>query len=209
VRAALYLRVSTEEQTTANQRAELEAYVARRGWVLAGVYDDTGSGGGGARPGWRALMNDARRRRMDVVCVWALDRITRRGASALHSIFAELDALGVAAWSYSEPLIDTSGPFRDVLISFLGTLAKMERQKISERTKSGMARARRDGVPLGRPRLDSAKLASAANLVAHGFSYRAAAKARGVSPTALRRWVRQNGSTTPHAPDPRQLAIPE
>jgi putative DNA-invertase from lambdoid prophage Rac len=115
--------------------------------------------------------------------------------------------LGVVLISARETWLDTGGPVRPLLVAIFAWLAEQESIRLSERTSAGLERARRAGIPLGRPKCDSAKLASAANLVAHGFSYRKAAKARGVSDSSLRRWVRQIGSTTPHAPDPRQLKL--
>jgi putative DNA-invertase from lambdoid prophage Rac len=205
MRAALYLRVSTEDQTTANQRQVLEELAQRRGWTVERVVDETASGAGD-RPLWRRLMADAKRRAFDVVVVWALDRIGRSMHGTISDV-VELDRAGVDVVSYSEPWLDMRGPTRTLLIAVFSWVAEQERQRLIERTKAGMARAKRQGRHPGRPRADSAKLASAANLVAHGFSYRKAAQARGVSARSLARWVRQNGATTPLADDPRQTTL--
>jgi len=104
VRAALYCRVSSEAQTTDNQLLELRAYVATRRWTLAGEFRDEGvSGSKDRRPALDRLMTDARRGRVDVICVWSLDRF---GRSLAHVVTAvqELHERGVAFVSLKEGL---------------------------------------------------------------------------------------------------------
>jgi DNA invertase Pin-like site-specific DNA recombinase len=90
-RAALYLRVSTDGQTTENQRLALEAVAAQRGWSVGATYDDNGISGAKGRvnrPGLDALLNDATRGRFDVAMVWAMDRLGRTGGSDRHAACA-------------------------------------------------------------------------------------------------------------------------
>jgi putative DNA-invertase from lambdoid prophage Rac len=209
VRAALYLRVSTEEQTTENQRQVLEELAQRRGWRVERVVDETASGAGD-RPLWRRLMVDARRRAFDVVVVWALDRIGR----SMHGTIAdvvELDRVGVDVVSYSEPWLDMRGPTRTLLVAVFSWVAEQERARLVERTKAGMARAKREGRRAGRPRTEPAKLACGLRLVEEGATVAAAARIAKVSEPTLRRYVRERRQKEPALDggrDPRQMVIP-
>jgi DNA invertase Pin-like site-specific DNA recombinase len=83
MRAAIYARVSTSDQTNAIQIRELTEYVGNRGWELAGTYQDHMSGAKASRPGLDQLMADARRRKFDIVVAWKLDRF---GRSLVHCV---------------------------------------------------------------------------------------------------------------------------
>ena len=95
MKAAIYARVSTADQNNAIQTRELTEYIQRRGWELAGIYQDTMSGAKASRPGLDKLMSDARQRRFDAVLVWKLDRF---GRSLVHCVsgIQELSSLGVS-----------------------------------------------------------------------------------------------------------------
>ena len=160
MRAALYCRVSSDSQTVDNQLLELRAYVGTRQWTLVGEFQDEGvSGSKDRRPALDRLMAEARRGRVDVICVWSLDRF---GRSLAHVVTAvqELHERGVAFVSLKEGL-DLSTAAGRLQLHILSALGEFERARLIERTKAGLARARRQGTRLGRRpvRLAAAKLA--------------------------------------------------
>src|SRR5262245_15302177 len=107
MRAAAYLRVSTEEQTTDNQALELRAYAARAGHEITAEFIDVESGSKSDRQGLTALLDAASRREFDVVLFVRLDRITRLGASHMHAFFDRLDAFGVGYKSLNDCWLDS------------------------------------------------------------------------------------------------------
>lgn len=197
MRAAVYARVSTTEQTTANQLIELRQYVAARGWGPAREFVDEGiSGSKESRPALDGLIRDARRRRVDVLIVWRLDRLAR---SLRHLIFLleELNALGVAFVSLGEG-IDTSTPAGRLQLHVLGAIAEFERERLRERVIAGMRRAKGQGKHVGRPRRVVPDLTHVA-----GLSVREAATALGVSPATAHRWLSRKGPIREGTPSPR------
>jgi DNA invertase Pin-like site-specific DNA recombinase len=155
IRAAAYLRVSTQSQELDNQRTEIAPFVERRGWELVRIFEDVVSGGKTEkdRPGFAAMLKAAHQRKFDILVFWALDRLTREGTRATLNYLQRLDSKGVNYVSYQEQWLDSTGPFRDVMISMFATLAKQERARISERTIAGLNIARAKGKRLGRPAL--------------------------------------------------------
>lgn len=187
MRAALYVRVSTVDQHTENQQDELLRFTTARGWS-ATTYADRGvSGAKERRAGLDSLVRAARRRQVDAVVVWRLDRL---GRSLRHLILLidELTALGVAFVSLGEG-IDTSTPAGRLQLHVLGAIAEFERERIRERVRAGIMRARKQGKRLGRPPkpLSAAQLASV-----EGLSVRAAAKRLGVSKSVM--WAARQAS---------------
>src|SRR5262245_33312279 len=186
MRAACYVRVSSDAQTVDNQLLELRAYVAARQWTPAGEYRDEGvSGSKDGRPALDRMMIDARRGRFDAICVWSLDRWGRSLAHVVTTV-QELHERGVAFVSLKEGL-DLSTAAGRLQLHILSALGEFERARLIERTKAGLARARRQGTRLGRRpvRLTSAQLADVAHLsvrdAAHqlGVSVKTYQKARG------------------------------
>ena len=155
IRAASYLRVSTEGQELENQRAEIRPFIDRRGWKLEYTFEDVVSGGKKERdrPGFAAMLTAAHQRKFDIVVFWALDRLTREGTRATLDYLQRLESKGINYVSYQEQWLDSTGPFKDVVISIFATLAKQERARISERTIAGLKVARAKGKRLGRPPL--------------------------------------------------------
>src|SRR4029077_5362605 len=155
IRAAYYLRISTEAQELDNQRGEIMPFIERRGWQLVPPFEDVMSGGKTEkdRPGFAAMLKAAHQRKFDIVVFWALDRLTREGTRATLNYLQRLESKGVGYVSYQEQWLDSTGPFRDVMISMFATLAKQERARISERTIAGLKVARAKGKRLGRPPL--------------------------------------------------------
>jgi DNA invertase Pin-like site-specific DNA recombinase len=148
-RAAIYVRVSTAEQTTDAQESELKEYCARRGWSCVLYRDHGQSGAKNDRPALNALLSDLRRRKLDVVVVWALDRLAR-SLKQLLAISEECRSLGVDLVSLKQSL-DTTGPAGRLTFQILGAVAEFERELLRERVKAGMAQARRAGKNVGRP----------------------------------------------------------
>lgn len=152
--AALYARVSTKDkgQDTANQLAQLREYCARQSWTIAEEYIDHESAKTGDRAAFKRLFADASRRKFDVVLVWALDRFTREGVLETFTYVEKLRSFGVAFESYTEAHFRTTGPAGELMLAVAAWIAKQERLRISERTKAGVERARREGKHCGRPR---------------------------------------------------------
>jgi len=149
--AAIYVRVSTSEQDTGLQETELREYVEKRGWSWV-VYRDKGqSGAKNDRPALNSMLNDLRRRKFDVVVVWALDRLAR-SLKQLLSIAEECRSLGVDLVSLKQN-VDTTGPAGRLTFHILAAMAEFERELLRERVKAGMAQAKRTGKHVGRPAL--------------------------------------------------------
>src|SRR5262249_27815930 len=156
---------SSDAQTVDNQLLKLRAYIASRRWTVAGEFRDEGvSGSKDHRPALDRLMAEARRGRVDVICVWSLDRF---GRSLAHVVTAvqELHERGTAFVSLREGL-DFSTAAGRLQLHILSALGEFERARLIERTRAGLARARQQGTRLGRRpvRLTPAQLASVAAL---------------------------------------------
>jgi DNA invertase Pin-like site-specific DNA recombinase len=117
-RAGIYVRVSTGEQDTAMQETELRDCAERRGWAVKLYRDQGESGARESRPGLNALLDDARRRRIDLVMVWSLDRLAR-SLRHLLSLAEEFHSLGVDLCSHKQA-IDTSSPAGRLTYQVLG-----------------------------------------------------------------------------------------
>ena len=158
LRAAVYARVSTSDQSSEPQTRELREYAGRRGWRLVESYVDVASGAAETRPQLSRMMCDAHRHEFDVLLVWRFDRF---GRSLRHLLLAidELHALGIEFCSYSEA-IDTSTPQGRLLFSLLGAFAEFERELIRERVKLGQRAAKLRGVWIARrpDRLDEVRI---------------------------------------------------
>ena len=128
IRAAYYLRVSTEAQELENQRTEIGPFINRRSWKLECAFEDVVSGGKTEkdRPGFAAMFKAAHQRKFDVLVFWALDSLTREGTRATLNYLQRLESKGVDYVSYQEQWLDSTGPFKDVMISMFATLAKQE-----------------------------------------------------------------------------------
>jgi len=150
-RVALYLRVSTKEQTVENQRRELEAVAARSGWDIVEVYEDAGISGAKGRdkrPGLDRLLKDATRRQFDMIAAWSVDRLGR-SLQELAAFMNELRTLKVDLYLHRQAL-DTSTPSGRAMYGMLSVFAEFERAMIQERVHAGLARAKARGTKLGR-----------------------------------------------------------
>ena len=175
-KCAIYVRVSTEKQEAENQLIALREYAARSGWEIFKEYVDIISGKEKSRPAFDQLFRDAHKLLFDVVLFWDLSRFSRSGTLFTLQKLQELQSLGIDYISYQEQYITTLGPFKDVLISIMATLAKLEREKISERTKAGLIRARKQGKKIGRPRISQYQRKRAIELYQKLHSIRAVSK---------------------------------
>ena len=152
-RAACYIRVSTAEQNSGLQMAELRQYITARGWELGAVYEDAMSGSKSSRPGLNRLMADARARRIDAVLVWKLDRFGRSLVDCLNNI-QTLESCGVRFIAITQGLdTDQQNPASRFLLHVLGAAAEFERSLIRERVSAGMRAAKNAGKAMGRPRV--------------------------------------------------------
>jgi len=183
VRAAIYARVSTVDQEPENQLQELRRYVQARGWTAVEYVDRGVSGAKDRRPALDQLLADAKRRRVDVLVCWRLDRLGR-SLKHLITLLDELQSLGVAFVSLAEG-IDATTPAGKLQMHILGAIAEFERGRIVERVKAGLARARAAGTRLGRPRVVVPQERIAA--VSH-LPVTLAAAQLGVSRSTLKRW---------------------
>jgi DNA invertase Pin-like site-specific DNA recombinase len=150
-RTGLYLRVSTDQQTTANQRLELEAVAARSGWDVIGVYEDAGvSGAKGrdGRPGLDHLLRDVTSRKVNMIAAWSVDRLGR-SLQNLVGLLTDLQAVGCDLYLHQQRL-DTGTSSGRAMFQMCGVFAEFERSMIRERVNAGLARARSKGVKLGR-----------------------------------------------------------
>jgi DNA invertase Pin-like site-specific DNA recombinase len=180
MKAALYFRTSTLDQTTENQAIELRRYVDARGWSAVEYNEHGVSGAKDRRPKLDCLLADAKRRKFDVLVCWRLDRLGR-SLKHLITLLDELQSLGVAFISLAEG-IDATTPAGKLQMHILGAIAEFERGRLRERVMCGLQRARLEGKQLGRPRK------APAAIEVPGGSVRAAAKIWGVAPsTAARR----------------------
>lgn len=191
MRAAIYCRVSTEDQCLDRQVDELREFTARMKWEVAGEYSDKLSGACRSRPGLDAMLAAAERREFDILVVWALDRV---GRSTLHTleVVEKLDALGVHFRSFTQGAIDTTSPTGKLVLTILAGVAEMERSQIRERVRSGLAAAKRRGVRLGQKPLDDLVVERVRDMAHSGLSVRAIAagvssKRRPVSKSSVAR----------------------
>lgn len=149
MKAALYLRVSTDKQTTSNQLPDLMRYVEFHKWNVVETYiDEDVSGKKISRPAFDRMMLDAHLNKFDVVLVVRLDRLSR-SVKHLLSTLEVLDKLGIGFASVTQN-IDTTTAAGKLLFTILGAMAEFESTLISERTKAGLARVRKDGSKSGR-----------------------------------------------------------
>jgi DNA invertase Pin-like site-specific DNA recombinase len=192
MRAAIYLRVSTTDQTTANQERELRAAAARMGHEVVAVFEDngiSGAKGGNGRPGFDRLHKAAARREFEIIMAWSVDRLGR-SLQDLVAFLEHIRACGIELFLHQQGL-DTTTPSGWAMFGMLSVFAEFERSIIRERVKSGMERAKvkgtRSGKAIGRPALDPRRREAIAAARASGMSLREVAAQFGVSTETVRR----------------------
>jgi len=191
IRAAIYARVSTSEQSCESQLRDLRQYVAARGYNSV-EYVDTGfSGAKQSRPALDRLMDDARKRRFDCILVWKFDRFAR---STKHLLMAleEFRGIGVQFISYQEN-IDTTSPLGQALFTIVSAVAQLEQDLIRERVRAGLRAARAKGKKFRRPRaqVDADRVAA---LRRDGLSWSQVCRTLNVSKGSAQRSVARLGT---------------
>ena len=146
MKAALYLRVSTNQQDEENQLAPLQKLAEARGWQIAGIYRENESA-------WRAnhqpelarLLRDCAGREYDILLVFALDRLTRQGSASILNLVNTFAIYGCKVISYNESWTEAPGIAGEIMLAIAGWVAKMESERKSQNTKAGIAKARLNG----------------------------------------------------------------
>ncbi len=186
-RVGLYARVSThDQQTLPLQLSAMREHAEHRGWTVVMRVEDVGSGVR-ERPKREGLLRAARRRELDLILVWRLDR-WGRSLVDLVTTLQELTALQVGFVSLSEAL-DLTTPSGRALAGMLAVFAEFERDILRDRVKAGIAQARKEGRPHGRPPTIARHAAEVKTLFQQGISKREIAKTLGISRTSVRRFL--------------------
>ena len=199
-RAAIYCRVSTQDQSCERQERDLTAFAARGGYEVVGVFKETGSGTKLDRAERKKVMALAQERAIDAVLVTELSRWGRGTLDLLHTL-EELEARRVSVIAMSGLAFDLATPHGRMMATVLAGLAEFERELICERVRSGMAAARARGKQLGRrlgQRPKSDRLApKVLALIAQGRSYRLIGRELGLSKNTVADIVRRNRTRHP------------
>jgi DNA invertase Pin-like site-specific DNA recombinase len=192
IRAGLYARVSTpDQQTLPMQNRAMREYAARRGWVITMQVKEVGSGAA-QRQLREKLLEAARRREIDVVLVWRLDRWGRSVPDLLATL-QELEHLGVGFVSLTEAL-DLTTPTGRAMAGLLAIFAAFEREILGERVRAGLAHARQNGKLLGRPRTAAIHADKVRRLRLSGLSKSEIARQLNIGRTSVRRILSAKGS---------------
>ena len=193
-RAGLYARVSTiDQQTLPMQNRAMRDYAARRGWTIVLQVREVGSGAA-KREAREKLLEAARRREIDVVLVWRLDRWGRSVTDLLVTL-QELEHLGVSFVSLTEALDLTTPPGR-AMAGLLAIFADFEREILRERTRAGLANARQNGQRLGRPMTAGLQAAEIRKLHRTGVAKAEIARRLQIGRTSVRRILKGKASST-------------
>lgn len=187
-RVAFYVRVSTKDQTTENQRRELQEVAERAGWEVIQVFADegiSGAKGRAKRPGLDAMLKGLIRRQFDTVAVWSVDRLGR-STKDLIDILEAIQGAGAELYLHKQA-IDTGTPGGKALFTMLGVFAEFERGIIQERVRAGMERARANGKQLGRARAPAATVERIKALRAEGMGIRKVAATVGCGVSLVQR----------------------
>ncbi len=193
-RVAIYVRVSTKDQSVDMQLNDLERYSRERGLNDFKIYEDSGvSGTKETRLALNDLMDDAKKRKFDIVLVWRFDRFARSTKHLVTALY-EFRNLGIDFISYQEN-IDTSSPLGEAIFTIISAMSKMERDIIAERVKGGLRKARANGKRLGRPEseVDTDKIVEYKK---QGKSIREIAKEMGIHRSKVERTLKLSDSKT-------------
>jgi DNA invertase Pin-like site-specific DNA recombinase len=192
LRAGIYCRVSTSDQSPESQLRDLRLYAESRGFEIAEYTDAGFSGAKQSRPALDRLMDDARKRKLDIVLCWRFDRFARSTKHLLNAL-EEFRGLGIQFISFQEN-IDTSSPLGQAMFTIVSAVAQLERDLIRERVRAGIRNARAKGKRLGRPSA-SVCLNTVAEMRKQGFGYRKISESMGVGVATLIRAVQKKSKT--------------
>lgn len=187
-RVGVYLRVSTKDQTTENQRLELERVMKARGWEIVRTFEDhgiSGSKGRDGRPAFDALCKAATRGELDVIAAWSLDRLGR-SLQDLVVFLSDVQALGVGLYLHQQG-IDSNTAAGKAMLQMCGVFAEFERAMLQERIHAGLRRARKQGKRLGRPTVAPAVEAKVRSLRTQGVGMNRIAKQLGIGVSTVQR----------------------
>jgi DNA invertase Pin-like site-specific DNA recombinase len=190
-RVAIYVRVSTDHQSVRNQEIELQAVAERHGWQVAAVFRDqgiSGARGRDERPGLDKLLQAVARKEFDLIAAWSVDRIGRSLIDLVGTL-QELHAKHVDLYLHQQG-VDTTTPSGKAMFQMMGVFAEFERSMLRERVNAGLARARAEGIQLGRPAKiagDKAKVSKIRADREAGMSVRAIAAKHGVGIGSVQR----------------------
>jgi len=153
MRAAVYLRTSTQEQHPENQLPEIKSYCQSHGHEIVAVYQEQESAWrSGRQVELQRLLSDCQDGKpFDLLICWSLDRLSRQGIASILNLITMLKLYGVKVVSLKELWLETDGPMQELLLAVFGWAAQYESRIKSERTLAGLARARSEGKKLGRP----------------------------------------------------------
>jgi DNA invertase Pin-like site-specific DNA recombinase len=193
-RVAVYVRVSTSDQTCENQKRELRAWTRAAGHKVVCVFEDSGISGAyglDKRPGFNAMLKAAVKREFDILAVWSSDRIGRSMPDLLE-VLQTIRSTGTQLYLHTQGL-DTTTPSGRALYQMLGVFSELEREMIVARVNAGIARARqqgtRSGKPIGRPKVSDAKERAIRAELAKGTGILKTARKLGVGTGTVQRIV--------------------
>jgi DNA invertase Pin-like site-specific DNA recombinase len=189
MRIGIYARISTRKQDEMNQLAQLREFVrTQTGWIIVAEYMERVSGSGlKERKVFDRMMLEASQGKFDLCLFWSLDRLSREGIVRTLGYLEQLKGYGVAWRSYTQPFLTPVDPMcQGIVLSVLAAVAQQERVTISERTRAGLARAKKDGAVFGR-RPVKVDLQKAHRMQAEGLGLRPVAAKLGCSVNTLRR----------------------
>ncbi len=195
MKVGLYARVSTQDkgQDPETQLVPLREFATAQGWQATEYVDMASATDMKGRVHWRRLLDDASKRRVDLVLVWRMDRAFRSVLDAAQTL-ERLRSWKVGLRSYQEPWLDTTSAFGEVLFHITVAYAQLERSLIVERVKAGMIRAKKQGKRIGRPLVINGEWDQFASRISSGeMTRRQAAEALGVSVSTVRRRIVQKG----------------
>jgi DNA invertase Pin-like site-specific DNA recombinase len=185
---ALYLRVSTNEQTLENQERDLREVADRAGWQIVRIYKDdgiSGAKGRDKRPALDAMLKAVTRREFHMVMAWGVDRLGR-SLQDLVATLNEMRASGVDLFLLRQN-VDTSTPSGRAMFQMMGVFAEFEREMIRDRVISGMSRARAQGKHMGRPPLLEEKREAVRTSLLEGIGINKTARIHGVGVLTVQR----------------------
>ena len=195
MKVALYMRVSTDEQTTDNQEIQLVDIAQARGYTIVGTYKDIISGKKKSRPELDRMLLDARRNKFNTVLSVKVDRISRSLRDLLH-IAGTLGEYKIDL-KFTDQDFDISSSQGKFMFQILGAFGEFEREMIIDRTKAGLRRAKREGKKLGRPKIHGGKVQQIQRLKDEGKSIREISEISGISKSSVSRTLNGGVPKTP------------